>query len=92
MTKGKRAGDGPIAVEVEKDKSSIGVLVDYQKNNHFATGHTEKLSLDLFLIKLKKLKKNFFVHVNKQTVSLFVMVHTTKSNIEIKNILTTFRL
>ncbi len=40
----------------------------------------------------QQLKKCFFVHVNKQTVSLFVMVHTTKSNIEIKNMLTTFKL
>ena len=33
---------------------------------------------------MKKQKKCSFVHANKQMVSLFVMVHTTKSNIEIK--------
>ena len=91
MTKGKRAGDGPIAVEVEKDKSYYWCACGLSKNNHFATGHTEKLSLDLFLIKLKKLKKNFFVYVSKQIVSLFVMDLTIKSNIENKNLLITLK-
>ena len=43
-------------------------------------------------LRQKKQKKCSFVHANKQMVSLFVMVHTTKSNIEIKILLTTFRL
>ena len=91
MTKGKRAGDGPIAVEVEKDKSYYWCACGLSKKHHFATGHTEKLSLDLFLIKLKKLKKNFFVYVSKQIVSLFVMDLTIKSNIENKNLLITLK-
>ena len=36
-----------------------------------------------------KLKRSFFVHANKQIISLFVMVHIIKSNIEIINLLTT---
>ena len=91
MTKGKRAGDGPIAVEVEKDKSYYWCACGLSKKQPFATGHTEKLSLDLYLIKLKKLKKNFFVHVSKQIVSLFVMDLTIKSNIENKNLLITLK-
>ena len=31
MTKGKRAGDGPVAVEVEKGNLTIGVHVGNQK-------------------------------------------------------------
>ena len=93
MTKGQRAGDGPIAVEVEKDKSyywcSCG---QFKKTTISVMDHIKVQNLHPLHIRQKKQKKCFFVHVNKQKVSLFVMVHTTKSNIEIKNILTTFSL
>ena len=39
MTKGKRAGDGPVAVEVEKGKSYYWCACDNQKNNRFVMDH-----------------------------------------------------
>jgi hypothetical protein len=85
MTKGQRAGDGPIAVEVEKDKSYYWCACgQVQKNNHSVMALIKVQNLHPSYIKQKKQKKCFFVHANKQMVSLFVMVHTTKSNIEIK--------
>ena len=55
--------------------------------------HIKELNLTSVAYKAEETKKMFFCAC-KQTnkVSLFVMVHTTKSNIEIKNILTTFSL
>ena len=35
MTKGQRAGDGPIAVEVEKDKSYFLIIKQCKKNSYF---------------------------------------------------------
>jgi CDGSH-type Zn-finger protein len=92
MTKGQRAGDGPIAVEVEKDKSYYWCACGISKKQPFCDGSHSGTKFKPFPYKALETKKCFFVHVNKQTVSLFVMVHTTKSNIEIKNILTTLRL
>ena len=39
MTKGQKAGDGPIAVEVNKINLITGAHVDFQKNNHSAMDH-----------------------------------------------------
>ena len=51
MTKGQKAGDGPIAVEVEQDKSYYCAHVDFQKNNHSAMDHIMVQNLNLFHIK-----------------------------------------
>jgi hypothetical protein len=53
MTKGQRAGDGPIAVEVEKDKSyywcACGLSKkNKKKNNHSAMDHIVVQNLNLF--------------------------------------------
>ena len=92
MTKEQRAGDGPIAVEVEKDKSYTGVHAVKVQNNLSVMLLIKAQNLHPLYLRQKKQKKCSFVHANKQMVSLFVMVHTTKSNIEIKILLTTFRL
>ena len=39
MTKGQRAGDGPIAVEVEQDKSYYWCHVVKVQNNHSVMDH-----------------------------------------------------
>jgi CDGSH-type Zn-finger protein len=61
MTKGQRAGDGPIAVEVEKDKSyywcACGTV---QKNNHSVMDHIEVQNLHLVPYKAEETKKMFF--------------------------------
>jgi CDGSH-type Zn-finger protein len=89
MTKGKRAGDGPIAVEVEKDKSYYWCSCGKSSKQPFCDALIKELNLTQSYIKLKKLKKSFFVHANKQIINLFVMDHIIKSNIEIINLLTT---
>ena len=68
MSKGQRAGESAIAVEVEEGKSVMA--------------HIKELNLILLYIKLKQPKKCFFVLVNKLTINPFVTVHITKSNIE----------
>ena len=45
MTKGERAGDSAIAVEVEKDKFIIGVRVEKVRNNLFVMDHTKVQNL-----------------------------------------------
>ena len=92
MTKGKRAGDGPIAVEVEKINLIIGVHAVKVQNNLSVMLLIKVQNLHPLYIKLKKQKKCSFVRANKQMGSLFVMDHIIKSNIEIKYLLTTFKL
>jgi len=75
MTKGQRAGNSAIAV----------VRAANQKISHFVMALIKELNLTQSFIKLKKLKKSFFVHANKQIINLFVMDHIIKSNIEIIN-------
>ena len=42
MTKGQRAGDGPIAVEVKKDKSYYWCACGQSKNQPFCDGSHNK--------------------------------------------------
>ena len=67
MTKGQKAGDGPIAIEVEQDKSyywcACGKL---SKKQPFCDGsHNGTEFKPPFHIKQLKLKKCSFVHANK---------------------------
>jgi hypothetical protein len=68
MIKGQNAGNGPIAVDVEKDKSYYWCSCGKVQN--LLQLHT----------KLKKQKKYFFVLVNKLTTNLFAMVHTVSND------------
>lgn len=45
MEQPKRAGDSPIAVNLEEGKNTHGTYVDYQKTNHFAMGNTKMENL-----------------------------------------------
>jgi len=48
MTRGQRAGDGPIAVEVEKINLITGAHVDFQKTQ-FCDGSHSGTDLNLFI-------------------------------------------
>ena len=76
MTKGQRAGNGAIAVEVEEGKSYYWCSCGKSSNNLFVTGLTKDQNLILLHIKLKQPKKCFFVLANKLTISHSVMAHT----------------
>ena len=76
MTKGQRAGDGPIAVDVEKDKSYYWCHVDSKQP--FCDGSHNGQNLHHLLIKQKKLKKCFFVLVNKQDQPMCDGSHNAK--------------
>ena len=92
MTKGQKAGDGPIAVEVEQDKSYYWCACGLSKKQPFCDGSHSGTEFKPLPYKALETKKMFFCACKQTDGQLFVMVHTTKSNIEIKNILTTFRL
>ena len=80
MTKGQRAGNGAIAVNVEEGKSyywcSCGKSVAKVRNNLFVIVLTKDQNLIQLCIKLKRQKKCFFVLANKLTIRHSVMVHT----------------
>ena len=89
MTKGQRAGNSAIAVEVEKGKSYYWCACGKSKNQPFCDGSHKGTEFNSVVYKAEETKKKFFCHVNKQIISLFVMDHIIKSNIEIRNLLTT---
>ena len=92
MTKGKRAGDGPIAVEVEKDKSYYRCSCGKSSKQPFCDASHKGTEFTPVVYKAEETKKCSFVRANRQMGSLFVMDHIIKSNIEIKYLLTTFKL
>ena len=67
MTKGKRAGDGPIAVEVEKGKSYYWCACGQSKKQPFCDGSHMTLNDEgtkFTPFALKKQKKCFSVRAN----------------------------
>jgi len=85
MTKGQRAGNSAIVVEVEKDKSYYWCACGQSKNQPFCDGSHKGTEFNPVVYKAEETKKSFFVHANKQIINLFVMDHIIKSNIEIIN-------
>ena len=75
MTKGQNAGNGPIAVDVEKDKSYYWCSCGKSSKQPFCDGSHQGQNLRQLHTRLKKQKKYFFVLVNKLTINLFAMVH-----------------
>jgi hypothetical protein len=71
MTKGQRAGDGPIAVEVEKDKSYIGVHAVKVQNNLSVMLLIKVQNLHPLYIKLKK-QKNVLLCVQTNRWAAFL--------------------
>lgn len=75
MTKGQKAGNDPITIKVEKGKITFGVLVVKVKDNLFVTVHTKDQILHHLSTQQKKVRKYFFVTVNKLKMLHFAMDH-----------------
>ena len=60
MTKGQRAGDGPIAVEVEKDKSYYWCSCGKSSNQPFCDGSQKGTEFKPLVYKADQSKKVFF--------------------------------
>ena len=82
MTKGQRAGDGAIAVNVEEGKSYYWCSCGKSSKQPFCDGSHKGSEFNPIVYKAEATKKCFFVLVNRLTINLFVMVLITKSNIE----------
>jgi len=80
MTKGQNAGNGPIAVDVEKDKSYYWCSCGKSSKQPFCDGSHQGSEFTPLHTKQKKQKKYFFVLVNKLTTNLFAMVHTASND------------
>ena len=80
MTKGQNAGNGPIAVEVEKDKSYYWCSCGKSSKQPFCDGSHKGTEFTPLAYKAEvKQKKCFFVLANKLTINHFVMDHTTNN-------------
>ena len=82
MNKGQRAGEGAIAVNVERDKSYYWCSCGKSSKQPFCDGSHKGTEFNPVVYKADLTKKCFFVLVNRLTINPFVMVHITKSNIE----------
>ena len=60
MTKGKRAGDGPIAVEVEKYKSYYWCACGLSKKQPFCDGSHRETKFRPIPYKAEETQKKFF--------------------------------
>jgi len=77
MTKGQNAGDGPIAVEVEKDKSYYWCTCGKSTKQPFCDASHKGTEFTPLVYKAEETKKVFFVLANKLATSLFAMAHIT---------------
>ena len=75
MTKGQRAGDGPIAVEVEKGKSYYWCSCGKSSKQPFCDSSHKGTEFGPVTYKAEETKKMFFVFANKLIINHFVMVH-----------------
>ena len=82
MTKGQRAGESAIAVDVEEGKSYYWCSCGKSAKQPFCDGSHKGSEFNPIAYKAEVTKKCFFVLVNKLIINPFVMVHITKSNIE----------
>ena len=82
MTKGQRAGEGAISVDVEQGKSYYWCSCGKSSKQPFCDGSHKGSEFNPVAYKAEETKKCFFAHVNRLTINPFVTVHITKSNIE----------
>ena len=82
MTKGQRAREGAIAVDVEQDKSYYWCSCGNSSKQPFCDGSHKGTEFNPVVYKAEITKKSFFVLVNRLRTPLFVRGHITKSNIE----------
>ena len=80
MTKGQNAGNGPIAVDVEKDKSYYWCSCGKSSKQPFCDGSHQGSEFTPLAYKAEETKKVFFCALNKLTTSLFAMVHTVSND------------
>ena len=77
MTKGQRAGNGAVAVEIEKGKSYYWCSCGKSSKQPFCDASHKGTEFSPVVYKAEETKKMFFALVNKLTISHFVMVHIT---------------
>ena len=82
MTKGQRAGESAISVDVEQGKSYYWCSCGKSSKQPFCDGSHKGTEFNPVAYKAEETKKMFFALVNKLTINPFVTVHITKSNIE----------
>ena len=81
MTKGQRAGESAIAVDVEQGKSYYWCSCGKSSKQPFCDGSHKGTEFNPVAYKAEETKKMFFCAC-KQTILHFAMDHITKSNIE----------
>ena len=82
MTKGQRAGDAPIGVDVLEGKSYYWCACGKSSKQPFCDGsHTKIRVLNLCLIKQNNLKKFFSALANKQMISQCVTDHIIQNRL-----------
>ena len=88
MNKGQRAGESSIAVDLEQGKSYFWCSCGKSSKQPFCDGSHKGTGFKPLVYKAEFTKKCFFVHANKQMISLSVMAHIIKSDIANQNITT----
>ena len=81
MTKGQRAGETPIGVDVVEGKSITGAHAAKVQNNLSVMVHTKIRLLNLYLTKQNSLKKFFSVLANKQMINQYAMDHIIQNKV-----------
>ena len=81
MTKGQRAGDTPIGVDVLEGKSYYWCTCGKSRKQPSVMDHIKILHLNLYNIKLTNLKKFFSALANKLMISQCVTGHITLNNL-----------
>ena len=73
MTKGLRAGDSPIGIDVVEGKSYYWCSCGKSSKQPFCDGSHKGTEFKSVVYKADQSKKFFSVHVNKQKTSHYVM-------------------
>ena len=76
MTKGQRAGESAIAVDVEEGKSYYWCSCGKSSKQPFCDSSHKGSEFNPIVYKAESTKKMFFVLANKLTIRHSVMVHT----------------
>ena len=79
MTKGQRAGESAIAVDVEQGKSYYWCSCGKSSKQPFCDGSHKGTEFNPVVYKAEKTKKIFFVLASKLTINHSVMVLTTNN-------------
>mgnify|MGYP001286162010 CR=1 FL=1 len=80
MTKGKRAGDAPIGINVLEGKSYYWCTCGLSSKQPFCDGSHKDTAFKPLPYKADQSKKVFFVLVNKLMINQYAMDHITLNN------------